>query len=89
VWVGGSDVAKEGAFKWCVANKEAIDISFSSVIAWGTKQPDNVGGNEHCMQANIQSGLTPPATMVYFDDNCANLAKFVCEVRKFLFYISR
>ncbi|XP_058825863.1 C-type lectin 37Da-like [Topomyia yanbarensis] len=44
IWIGGSDLAKEGEFIW---QSTGAKIGYAN---WNKKQPDNAGGNEHCVQ---------------------------------------
>ncbi|XP_054878105.1 ladderlectin-like [Poeciliopsis prolifica] len=44
-WIGGYDSAQEGTWFWSDGSK----FIFST---WGSGQPDNAGGNEHCMNIN-------------------------------------
>uniref|UniRef100_A0A3Q3FZ28 Ladderlectin-like n=1 Tax=Kryptolebias marmoratus TaxID=37003 RepID=A0A3Q3FZ28_KRYMA len=45
-WVGGTDAAKEGYWVW-------TDGSPFTFTAWGSGEPNNVDGNENCMEINL------------------------------------
>uniref|UniRef100_A0A3B3X957 C-type lectin domain-containing protein n=1 Tax=Poecilia mexicana TaxID=48701 RepID=A0A3B3X957_9TELE len=45
-WVGGHDAVKEGVWMWS-------DGSKFDYTKWGSGEPNNVAGNEHCMEINI------------------------------------
>ena len=62
-WIGGTDEAKEGSWKWITGE----ELSYTN---WGNKQPDNSGSNEHYLETNFGgAGLwndnSPTATRVY------------------------
>ncbi|XP_054462509.1 lactose-binding lectin l-2-like [Anoplopoma fimbria] len=44
-WIGLSDIHKEGSWMW--SDGSTVDFSF-----WSTGEPNNRGGNEHCVHAN-------------------------------------
>ncbi|XP_016517432.1 galactose-specific lectin nattectin-like [Poecilia formosa] len=45
-WVGGHDAVKEGVWLWS-------DGSKFDYTKWGSGEPNNLGGKEHCMEINI------------------------------------
>ncbi|XP_013881144.1 ladderlectin [Austrofundulus limnaeus] len=45
-WVGGTDAAKEGEWTW----SDGSPFTFTN---WGPGQPNNSGGDKHCMEINL------------------------------------
>ncbi|XP_037832825.1 galactose-specific lectin nattectin-like [Kryptolebias marmoratus] len=64
-WVGGTDAAKEGYWVW-------TDGSPFTFTAWGSGEPNNVDGNENCMEINLNG-------QDYVNDvNCSLKNAFIC-----------
>ena len=47
-WTSLTDIANEGEWMW-----ESTNSGLVGYTNWGTKQPDNAGGNENCMKMDI------------------------------------
>ncbi|XP_048745666.2 lymphocyte antigen 75-like [Ostrea edulis] len=64
-WLGMTDIAKEGDWRW--QNNQKVN---QNVIIWA-KEPDNLGGNQHCglIYNNGRFG----------DESCDTLAYYVCK----------
>ncbi|XP_074543397.1 C-type lectin mannose-binding isoform-like [Halichoeres trimaculatus] len=67
-WIGLSDIHKEGHWMWS-------DGSAANFLYWGGPQPDNAGGNEHCVHLYNEDELK------WNDLPCAKPLAFVCESR--------
>ncbi|KAH8333915.1 hypothetical protein KR059_004463, partial [Drosophila kikkawai] len=68
-WSSGNDLYTLGNHHWYPGN-ETVSASF-----WGPKQPDNLGGVQHCDALWKKSN-----SYVLKDDNC-NLARYyICEL---------
>ena len=67
VWIGGTDAASEGTWKW---SSTGTPLSYTN---WNSKEPNDWGGNEDCVEVN-SSGK-------WNDCNCAKRFKFVCDRR--------
>ena len=68
IWIGGSDKGKEGVWKWS-------DCSFFRdhvFTAWATLEPDNSGGNQHCLELWHNK---------WNDNVCKKKNNFVCTTR--------
>ena len=48
VWLGGNDIAKEGVWKW-------TDCTPWEVSFWAPGEPNNNGGNQHCVMVNVNN----------------------------------
>ncbi|GFO31296.1 C-type lectin [Plakobranchus ocellatus] len=67
-WTGGNDIEREGQFVYFNSRKPVPILR-----GWSGGQPDNVGGNEDCMEIRLNfQGLN--------DWICSATGKFVCEV---------
>lgn len=69
VWVAASDLGHEGTF---------IHITNGQVVPkelFSSKQPDNAGGVEHCVEATLRWSPNP----VLNDIGCANKFPYICE----------
>ncbi|CAL4124888.1 unnamed protein product, partial [Meganyctiphanes norvegica] len=64
-WVGATDTAVEGSWVWI--DGQPMDSQFP----WPSNQPDNGGGNEHCLMFNYEDA--------YNDDPCYKEFRYVCE----------
>ncbi|XP_053174061.1 galactose-specific lectin nattectin-like [Scomber japonicus] len=63
-WIGGYDAVKEGTWLWS-------DGSKFSYFRWYVREPNNLGGKEHCIEMNF-GGL-------YWNDlPCTHGRSFVC-----------
>ena len=65
VWIGGTDAASEGTWAW---SPSGTPLSYTN---WNVGEPNNVGGNEHCLAAVYTGGWN--------DASCDILLKYVCE----------
>lgn len=68
VWIGLSDIHKEGHWMWS-------DGSAANIFHWGVPQPDNAGGNEHCVHLYNEDALR------WNDLVCDKPLAFVCKSR--------
>merc|ERR1711962_457102 len=66
-WLGGSDSASEGNWAWINGRQ------FGDDFPWGANEPNNYGGNQHCLVAGHASG-------VYDDLGCDHKTRFVCNL---------
>uniref|UniRef100_A0A8P4GN04 C-type lectin domain-containing protein n=1 Tax=Dicentrarchus labrax TaxID=13489 RepID=A0A8P4GN04_DICLA len=67
-WIGLSDIHKEGRWMW--SDGCAVDFVF-----WGTREPNNTGGNEHCVLNNYEN------EMKWNDGQCSDMYPSVCASR--------
>ncbi len=65
-WTGGNDEAQEGNWRW----RSGEGWGFS---AWHNAEPNNLGGNEHCMQLGRFLDYT------WNDEPCYQAFRFICE----------
>ena len=67
-WVGGSDRAEEGVWRW-----ESTKTPISSTVKdWNPGEPSNDGGDGDCLLINYGG---------YWNDGpCHAVARYVCEV---------
>uniref|UniRef100_A0A194AJL1 C-type lectin domain-containing protein n=1 Tax=Pinctada fucata TaxID=50426 RepID=A0A194AJL1_PINFU len=72
-WIGGTDAGHESNWRW---ESDAETIDYKNFYK---PQPDNGGGNEHCLEMN-GSGVT--STYMWNDRPCETQSKFVCEKSK-------
>ncbi|CAG2228220.1 unnamed protein product [Mytilus edulis] len=72
-WIGGSDLATEGVFIW--ENTSAtVNLPTSTLFqGWLLDQPDNNGGNQHCMMLAHQFDFK------WNDAKCDYPRDYVCE----------
>jgi hypothetical protein len=70
-WTGGSDAEVEGTWSWEdgeLFRDQGVNVGYSD---WGSSEPNNSGGNEHCML--LHNGD-------YWDDrDCNQPFEFTCE----------
>lgn len=66
IWLGGSDAAKEGDWRWIIDNSK---IEYTK---WNSGEPNN-SGNEDCLQVYPNSGL-------WNDLNGTQSYPFICEM---------
>jgi hypothetical protein len=66
VWIGFSDRAGEGTFRW-------VTRAASTFTAWANGQPDDSNGNEDCTEQKRTMGAT------WSDQPCTELLAYVCE----------
>ncbi|XP_071792630.1 C-type lectin LmsL-like [Asterias amurensis] len=69
-WLGASDLEKEGSFKWL----DWSDLPSDSTM-WGTNQPDNYAGKEHCV--HVHTKRTNGSFLT--DKVCSKKFKSICE----------
>ncbi|TMW49790.1 hypothetical protein DOY81_005147, partial [Sarcophaga bullata] len=67
-WLGGSDLGHYGQWVW-VSNGESVE----HFTKWRQGEPNNVYGNEHCIEL-LSDGQ-------WNDNNCNLKRKFICENR--------
>ncbi|XP_042362423.1 lactose-binding lectin l-2-like [Plectropomus leopardus] len=67
-WIGLSDIHKEGKWMW----SDGCAVGF---VFWKTGEPNNVGGNEHCVENNFSTELK------WNDVACSNTFPSVCASR--------
>jgi hypothetical protein len=65
VWLGGSDAAVDGDFRWW-------DGSPLSFVGWAPNQPDDGAGSDCIEKRNDGNGL-------WYDRRCSDALAFVCE----------
>ena len=67
VWIGGTDAASEGTWKW---SSTGTPLSYTN---WASGQPYNYKGNEDCVEVYSDGRWN--------DNDCPNQREFVCERR--------
>ncbi|KXJ18078.1 C-type lectin BfL-2 [Exaiptasia diaphana] len=67
IWIGLSDLAKEGTFVWSDGNN-------STYTNWINGEPNNYNGNEHCTIKRLEN------SWMWNDDKCEVKAPFACKV---------
>ena len=67
-WIGLTDIHKEGEWMWSDGSK----VSFTQ---WKTNEPNNYGGNEHCVHTNSGTAFK------WNDSGCSHALTFVCASR--------
>ena len=73
-WIGLTDVAQEGTFKW------ANDGTALSYHNWGSQQPDNIRVSDYSMRG--QHYVAVHKLLRYWDDSDGNRKlPFLCQVR--------
>ena len=75
-YLGGNDHAKEGTWVW--ADGQSMDVTYSD---WDSGQPDNWGGNEHCLtMVNVLAKTHGWANQQkWVDYPCMEELPFVCQ----------
>ncbi|XP_036389217.1 ladderlectin-like [Megalops cyprinoides] len=68
-WIGGHDAVEEGQWLWS-------DGSVFSYEKWSYPQPDNYGGDEHCLCCNAGG------TKDWNDCPCSHTLPFVCALKR-------
>lgn len=66
-WIGGTDVVVENTFVWTGSGQTFTYIN------WGPGNPDNSGGNQHCVI------LYQPSDYKWHDTQCTNTNSYICE----------
>ena len=69
MWLGGSDLEEEGAWKWA-------DGSSWNDTFWAEKEPNNCCGGEGCLLQVLNYPRVESGT--WHDWNCHNTARFLC-----------
>ncbi|XP_013881141.1 ladderlectin [Austrofundulus limnaeus] len=64
-WVGGTNLHDDGDWTW-------IDGTPFTFTNWGPGEPNNAGGNEHCMDINLRG------QDYVNDENCDTKSAFIC-----------
>ena len=68
MWIGGTDAASEGTWKW---SSTGTPLSYTN---WRQGQPNSWNGDQDCVEVDSSGEWN--------DHNCANeRLKFVCERR--------
>ncbi|XP_012714261.2 galactose-specific lectin nattectin [Fundulus heteroclitus] len=65
-WVGGNDAARDGVWMWS-------DGSKFNYVSWGSREPNNTGGRESCMEINLRG-----ASRHLNDEKCTTRNYFIC-----------
>ena len=70
-FIAGTDLGRESSFVWMSTNqKVGHETGYSN---WAQDQPDNGGGNEHCIEIGYHGGS------LWNDVNCQYTRSYVCE----------
>ena len=74
VWIGGTDIKKEGVWEWS-------DGSPWSYHNWGPKEPNNFGGHEDCLILFKTRWYHTIIPKKWYDSKCDNTftAEYVCS----------
>ncbi|XP_021365372.1 perlucin-like [Mizuhopecten yessoensis] len=72
-WLDGTDVVKEGEFRWMGKNGNSIPIS--GYTNWSPGQPDNAGRTENCLEIRFSFSI------LWNDLDCNTKQNFICEAR--------
>uniref|UniRef100_A0AAG5D1E6 C-type lectin domain-containing protein n=1 Tax=Anopheles atroparvus TaxID=41427 RepID=A0AAG5D1E6_ANOAO len=70
-WIGGTDLGMEGSFVW-IATNTLVGRPFG-YFDFSPGQPDNAGGNEHCLEIGRWGGVA------WNDAACDRPQRFICE----------
>ncbi|KFB38258.1 galactose-specific C-type lectin, putative [Anopheles sinensis] len=70
-WIGGTDLGLEGTFVWISTNN--LVGSPGGYFNFSPTQPDNKGGNEHCLEIGRWGGVA------WNDVPCELSQRFICE----------
>lgn len=70
LWLGGSDILREGDWEWVTSKKKIPDGSFTD---WLPGQPTNSGGREDCLH------IFSSYQYKWNDAPCENKYSYVCE----------
>lgn len=73
VWIGGSDLTHEGRYVWM----DRTAITYND--AWRSGEPNNYGGNEHCIALYGENHLR--LKNQWNDIRCSTHLPFLCEYR--------
>lgn len=81
VWIGATDLAAEGEWRWNDSELFWIGDSGGSAqnglfAGWYFREPNNVSGVEHC--ASLETNTASPQ---WYDSNCELAKSYVCESR--------
>lgn len=68
-WLGATDQVEESVWIWASTN------SSLTLTDWHDKEPNNHGGNEHCM--NVHKNLN----FEWNDSPCNIKFRFICEMK--------
>lgn len=66
-WLGGNDIAVEGEFRWASTGMKIIEFD------WGGTEPNNAGGNEHCLD------ILRTISYKWNDAVCSAQLRVICE----------
>ena len=70
-WVGASDLITETEWLWLPSQ-----TLISTFTDWASKEPDNAGGNQHCMALDMHDH------MKWRDENCEEKRNYICQAEK-------
>ncbi|MBF0538010.1 MAG: VCBS repeat-containing protein [Nitrospirae bacterium] len=70
-WLGATDTALNGTWVW-------VTVEQWQFTAWGTGEPNNYGGNEHCLTYYNAPGYTQQYSK-WNDADCSTLQPVLCE----------
>lgn len=68
-WLAANDIGHEGTFVWATNGQPVPNL-------WATGQPDNMGGNENCLEFTYRWSETVP---VWNDIPCHQQYPYFCE----------
>ncbi|XP_058129745.1 perlucin-like [Anopheles coustani] len=72
-WIAGTDLGLEGFFVWISTNK--LVGHPTGYLNYSPGQPDNAGGNEHCLEIGRWGGVA------WNDAQCEWSQRFICELQ--------
>ena len=78
VWIGASDIASEGNWRWAGGPENNISFWNGGAVGgayanWQAAQPDNFSGNENCLEMRLNFSES------WNDENCGSSRRYVIE----------